>query len=224
VTHVVAASFLIGPQFTKNSKYIEAIKNYCLQVPAFADMYFWLPAPVRRIYWYLSPQAAKIRENLKTLKGEVGPEVRRIVDAWRNGKQTGKEPTLLQAILDIKAETGQIRQDAKSVDKAEDERQMDIFEDEFIFTGFDSAGPVVCLVVQLLFESIRHKHIVEPLRKEMSAALAASGGEWTDQVMSSLPRLDSFTREVLRVDGPTLCMCIPTTVSEALQLTSAQSV
>ncbi|KAH8753122.1 cytochrome P450 [Hyaloscypha finlandica] len=220
VTHVVAASFLIGPQFTKNSKYIEAIKNYCLQVPGFADMYFWLPAPVRRIYWYLSPQAAKIRENLKMLKGEVGPEVRRIVDAWRNRKQTGKEPTLLQAILDIKAETRQIRQDAKSVDKAEDERQMDIFEDEFIFTGFDSAGPVVCLVVQLLFESIRHKHIIEPLRKEMSAALAASGGEWTDQVMSSLPRLDSFTREVLRVDGPTL-FSVTRSVRQPMQLKSA---
>ncbi|KAL5412999.1 hypothetical protein PMIN04_009609 [Paraphaeosphaeria minitans] len=204
LTHVVAASVLIGPEFARNRRYIEAIKYYCLQAPAFAHMYFWLPAPIRKMYWYLSPQGAEIRKSLKTLKGEVGPEIRRNLAAWRKGEKVRKEPTLLRAILDVKAETGQIKRDIKSVDKAEEERQIDRFEDEFIFTGFDSAGPVVCLVVQLLFETIRHKHVIEPLRQEISAALAANGGEWTDQAMTFMPRLDAFTREVLRVDGPTL--------------------
>lgn len=220
LTHVVAAAFLVGPEFARNRAYTEAIEYYCLQAPAFAHMYFWLPAPIRKIYWYLSPHGAKIRASLKTLKSEVGPEIRRVVDAWRRGDKSKREPTLLQAILDVKAETGQIKRDAQSVDKDEEERQMDIFEDEIIFTGFDSAGPVVCLVVQLLFETMRHKHIVEPLRKEISTALEASGGEWTDQAMSSLPRLDSFTREVLRVDGPTL-FSMTRSVRQPMQLKTA---
>jgi hypothetical protein len=171
-------------------------------------MYFWLPAPIRKIYWYLSPDGAKIRSSLKTMKREVGPAIRRRVAEWRRGEKAENEPTLLGAILDVKAENGQLKRDVTTSELQEDEKQMDIFEDEIIFTGFDSAGPVVCLVVQLLFETIRHKDIIEPLRKELAVALEANGGEWTDQAMSSLPRMDSFTREVLRVDGPTLCTSI----------------
>nr|QSQ85912.1 P450 [Preussia typharum] len=145
LTHVVAASFLVGPEYAKNKAYTDAIEYYCLQAPAFAHMYFWLPAPIRRIYWYFSPSGAKIRSSLKTMKTEISPEIRRNINAWRKGEHATKEPTLLRAILDVKAESGQISK--KSVDHEEDERQIDIFEDELIFTGFDSAGPVVCLVL-----------------------------------------------------------------------------
>ncbi|KAJ4342314.1 hypothetical protein N0V95_006989 [Ascochyta clinopodiicola] len=183
-------------------------------------MYFWLPAPIRKAYWYLSPEGAKIRSSLKTLKGEVRPAIREIVSTWRRGGGARKEPTLLRAMLDVKAESGLLTRDMASLDVAEDERQMDVFEDEIIFTGFDSAGPVVCLVVQLLFEMISHRDIIEPLRKEVAAALEANGGEWTDLAMSSLPRLDSFTREVLRFDGPTL-FSMTRSVRQSMQLKSA---
>jgi cytochrome P450 len=220
LTHVVAASFLVGPEFAKNKRYTDAIEYYCLQAPSFAHMYFWLPAPIRKIYWYLSPDGAKIRSSLKTMKREVGPAIRRRVAEWRRGEKAENEPTLLGAILDVKAENGQLKRDVKTSELQEDEKQMDIFEDEIIFTGFDSAGPVVCLVVQLLFETIRHKDIIEPLRKELAVALAANGGEWTDQAMSSLPRMDSFTREVLRVDGPTL-FSMTRSVRQPMKLKSA---
>lgn len=205
MTHVAAASFLVGPELAKNKKYMDAIEYYCLQMPAFVHMYFWLPAPIRKIYWYLSPDGAKIRSSIKTMKQQLGPVIREMVAAWRRGDRTKKEPTLLATLLDVKTESGQIKRVANL---EEDERQMDIFEDEMIFSGFDSAGPVVCLVVQLIFEAIRYKDVVEPLRKELAAALEVSGGEWTDEALSSLPRMDSFTREVLRVDGPTLCTCL----------------
>ncbi|KAK7178670.1 cytochrome P450 [Paraphaeosphaeria sporulosa] len=221
LTHVAAASFLVGPEFAKNKKYTDAIEYYCLQTPSFAHMYFWLPAPIRKIYWFLSPEGAKIRASLKTMKQEVGPAIREMVAAWRRGDKARNEATLLRAMLEVKTESGQIKKEAvSSGDRREEEQQVDIFEDELIFTGFDSAGPVVCLVVQLLFETIRHQDIVEPLRRELAAALKASGGEWTDQAMRSLPRMDSFTREVLRVDGPTL-FSMTRSVRQAMQLKTA---
>jgi hypothetical protein len=108
-------------------------------------------------------------------------------------------------MLDLKEERGQIKRDAAAMTRTEEERQIKIFSDEVIFTAFDSAGPVACLVTQLLFESIRDQNLTQALRAEIAAALADNGGEWSVQTMSSLPRLESFTRETLRVDGPTLC-------------------
>lgn len=187
---------------------MKEIESYCLNVPHFVHLYFWVPAPLRKIFWYLSPQGFKVRSCIKRLKRFIVPEIRRTIDTWRKTGTARDEYTLLGAMLDLKEERGQIKRDAKAMDKAEEERQIDIFSDEVIFTAFDSAGPVACLVTQLLFESIQYKDIVAPLRSEIATALAVNGGEWSSQTMSSLPRLESFTRETLRVDGPTLCKCI----------------
>ncbi|KAL2759308.1 hypothetical protein ACRALDRAFT_1067835 [Sodiomyces alcalophilus JCM 7366] len=217
LVHMVAASFLIGPEFSGNPEYMKEIEDYCLNVPHFVHMYFWVPAPLRLAFWYLSPQGFRVRACIKRLKRFIVPEIRRTIDAWRKGESVRDKYTLLGAMLDLKEERGQIKRDPTAMSKAEEERQIDIFSDEVIFTGFDSAGPVACLVTQLLFESIHHKDIIGPLRNEITAALAANNGEWNNQAMSSLPRLESFTRETLRVDGPTL-FSVTRSVIQPMQL------
>lgn len=207
LVHVVAASFLIGPEFSKNPEYMKEIETYCLDVPGFVHMYFWVPAPLRLAFWHFSPQGFRVRACIKRLKGFIVPEIRRTIDAWRRKEPVRDSFTLLTAMLDLKEERGQIRREVGVMSRPEEERQIDIFSDEVIFTGFDSAGPVACLVTQLLLESIEHKDLASALRNEITAALHANGGEWNSQAMSSLPRLESFTRETLRVDGPTLCKC-----------------
>lgn len=181
------------------------IEDYCLNVPHFVHLYFWVPAPLRRLFWHLSPSGFKVRRVIKKLKSFIIPEIRRTIEVWRTTGRSTDEYTLLGAMLDLKEERGQIKRDATAMSRGEEERQINIFSDEVIFTAFDSAGPVACLVTQLLFESIRDEKLTEALRAEIATALADNGGEWSVQAMSSLPRLESFTRETLRVDGPTLC-------------------
>ncbi|KAM0255914.1 hypothetical protein ACHAQJ_005315 [Trichoderma viride] len=213
LVHVVAASFLIGPHFSKNPEYMSYIEDYCLNVPHFVHMYFWVPAPLRKLFWHLSPAGFRVRKVIKKLKEFIVPEIRQTIENWRT---TGRSPdgyTLLGAMLDLKEERGLIKRDAATMTRSEEERQINIFSDEVIFTAFDSAGPVACLITQLLFESIRDKNLTEALRAEIVAALADNGGEWSVQTMSSLPRLESFTRETLRVDGPTLSRSVSVTRS-----------
>lgn len=133
------------------------------------------------------------------------PELRRRIDAFRKNDGAQGEYTLLDAMLALKMERDILKRESGAMKESEEERQIDIFAEEVIFTAFDSAGPVSVLITQLIFESIRHKDLKESLRKEISAALAANGYEWSDQAMSSSPRLESFTRETMRADGPTLC-------------------
>lgn len=144
---------------------------------------------------------------IKNLKSFIIPELKRRIADWRanDRNQSPDQYTLLRAMLDLKEERGQFARDATAMTRQEEERQINIFSDEVMFTAFDSAGPVACLVTQLLFESIQDPSLTEALRAEISKALADNGGEWSVQMMSSLPRLESFTRETLRVDGPTLC-------------------
>lgn len=132
-----------------------------------------------------------------------------MIKTWQEKGQASGSYTLLGAMLELKAQRGQIKQDPKAMTKAELERQIDIFSDEMIFTGFDSAGPVACMVTQLVFEAMRDKDLTKALRDEIEAALEANNGEWNTQVLTSVPKLDSFTRESLRVNGPTLCKNLP---------------
>ncbi|PNP50308.1 hypothetical protein THARTR1_09016 [Trichoderma harzianum] len=204
LVHIVAASFLIGPHFASNAHYMEYIEDYCLNVPHFVHQYFWVPAPLRKMFWYLSPSGFRVRGVIKRLKHFIIPEIRRVMEHWR---VTGRVPdrySLLGAMLELKEERGILKRDPTAMSREEEERQINIFSDEVIFTAFDSAGPVVCLVTQLLYESIRDEKLTEALRAEISTALADNQGRWSAQMMSSLPRLESFTRETLRVNGPTL--------------------
>ncbi|KAH0527419.1 hypothetical protein TsFJ059_002423 [Trichoderma semiorbis] len=204
LVHMVAASFLIGPRFASNPEYMSYIEDYCLNVPGFVHQYFWVPAPLRKMFWYLSPAGSRVRKVIKKLKYFIVPEIQQTIQIWRTIGRPDAEYTLLGAMLDLKEERGMIKRDATATSEEEEERQVDIFSDEVIFTAFDSAGPVVCLVTQLLYESIRDEKLTEALRAEISKALADNNGEWSVQMMSSLPRLESFTRETLRVNGPTL--------------------
>lgn len=181
------------------------IENYCLNVPHFVHMYFRVPAPLRKIFWYISPAGFRVRKVIKRLKGFIVPEIRQTIENWRATGRTPDRYTLLGAMLSLKEERGQIKRNAAAMTRAEEEHQINTFSDEVIFTAFDSAGPVACLVTQLLFESIQDESLTKALRTEIAAALANNDGEWSVQMMSSLPRLESFTRETLRVDGPTLC-------------------
>lgn len=192
---------------------MQAIEYYCITVPAFIYGYFWVPAPLRRLYWYLSPQGFKIRACKAKLKAFVAPKIRQVIKTWQEEGQVSGSYTLLGAMLELKAQRGQIKQDPKAMTNAELERQVDIFSDEMIFTGFDSAGPVACMVTQLVFEAMRDKDLTRALRDEIEAALAANNGEWNTQVLTSVPKLDSFTRESLRVNGPTLCKDPPRVAS-----------
>ncbi|PTB62203.1 cytochrome P450 [Trichoderma citrinoviride] len=206
LVHLVAASFLIGPHFSRNPEYMAYIEDYCLNVPHFVHLYFWVPAPLRRLFWYFSPWGFRVRRVIRHLKSFIIPEIRRTITTWRLTERdySPDKYTLLRAMLDLKEERGQITREATAMTRREEERQINIFSDEVVFTAFDSAGPVACLVTQLLFESIRDPSLTEALRAEIAKALAENGGEWSVQMMSSLPRLESFTRETLRVDGPTL--------------------
>lgn len=153
------------------------------------------------------------------MKTFIIPKIRRTIETWQKEEKDSNEPyTLLSAMLDIKAQKGQIKQDPNAMTKAELERQIDIFSDEMVFTGFDSAGPVACMITQLIFEATRDKELSKALRSELEDALAANDGDWNVQALSSVPKLDSFTRESLRVNGPTLCKEICCLVYSSLGL------
>ncbi|OAA41284.1 Cytochrome P450 [Metarhizium rileyi] len=222
LVHTVSSSYLVGPEFSLNEQYMADVQYYCLMVPEFVHQYFRMPGVLRKAFWYLSPQGFKVRSSIKRLKRIIIPEIRNTIDAWRQKRSARDQFTMLGAILDIKQERGQLKRDAKAMSQAEETKQVDIFADEVIFTAFDSAGPVACLLIQMIFESICDKELSEALRDEIAAALAVNNGEWSEQTLSSLPRLESFTRETLRVNGPTL-FSVTRTAIQPLKLNSGLS-
>ena len=53
---------------------------------------------------------------------------------------------------------------------------------------------------QSFYRLLAHTEYIEPLRREVEAAVAQEG--WTRAGMDKMHKIDSFVRETQRVDGP----------------------
>jgi Cytochrome P450 len=63
-------------------------------------------------------------------------------------------------------------------------------------------NPYLCIVqtvTQVLYRLLSHPQYIEPLRQEIEAAVAEEG--WTKTGMDKMQNLDSFLREIQRIDG-----------------------
>ncbi len=204
LVHTVAAAFIIGPNFASDLEYMRNIETYCLIVPQLTYFYFLMPKLLRKPFWWLSPLGFMVRSHVSKLKAVIVPEIRRRIEAARRGKRCREDYVLLDALLAVKFEKGIIKREYQERHKAEEDKQIQVFAEEVIFMAFESAGPVTVLAVHLTFELIAHSEYLKPLREEVSGALQSTQGEWQEQTLARMPKLDSFIRETLRIDGPTI--------------------
>jgi Cytochrome P450 len=187
--HSIEAATILGRDFSRNRKYIHHIKKYCEIIPMFSFFYFLLPSILRLPFWLVSPFGFIIRHHVRSLKGLLIPEIERRIAALDSGDE--REFALINALLTSKPKpmnAGQIEQCAE----------------ELCFMTFEGVGPMTLLLMQLMYEIISKPAYLDDLRNEISTALQESGG-WSDEALKLMPKLESFTRETLRLNGPAPC-------------------
>ena len=74
-------------------------------------------------------------------------------------------------------------------------------------------------MAEMLFQLLVCPEYLEPLREEAQTALERNGG-WNEKALDSLPKLDSFIREVNRLwpTGAGRRLCIPIRLSTQLSI------
>jgi len=206
----MTAVFLMGPDFANDPQYIRRIKAYSNLAPLLTYFYFLMPSMLRGPLWNLSPLGFFLRYYIMKLKGTIRPEIRRRIDAARRGEGLREQYNVLDEMVALKFKTGVIKKEPRSQDKAKEERQLEIFAEELLFMTFESAGPAALLTLHLINKVMEYSEYRKPLRDEVTLALEATGGQWQDQVLENMPKLKSFTRETLRLEGLVISEDCPT--------------
>jgi cytochrome P450 len=70
--------------------------------------------------------------------------------------------------------------------------------------SFAATGTVTILITHMIYTLLMHPEYLEPLREEIEACVAAKDG-WSEKAMSDMWKLDSFIRETLRTQPPSVC-------------------
>lgn len=70
--------------------------------------------------------------------------------------------------------------------------------------AFAATGTVTILITHMIYNILMYPEYLQPLRDEIKAAIDEHGG-WTEKALNDMWRLDSFIKETLRVDPPSVC-------------------
>lgn len=155
----------------------------------FSFFYFLLPSVFRPAFWWASPFGFIIRYHIGALKALLIPEIKERIQALKVGGE--RVFTLLDELILMKA--------------AEmDEKAIEQCAEELCFMTFEGVGPMTLLLMQLIYEVVSKPTYIHELRKEISESLGPRG-EWSEEALKNMAKLDSFTRETLRLNGPAPC-------------------
>lgn len=211
ILHPIDTAVILGSDFASNQSYLHHMKSYCKIIPGLSYFYFVMPGILRKVFWWFSPFGILTRHHIRKLKVALIPEIRSRVKAARNSEGFRDEYFLIDALVDMKMEKGVIQRGSETseINSKEEAKQIELCAEELMFMTFEGVGPMTLVTVQLIYELISHVEYLQPLREEISRALEGSNGEWTEEAMDNMPKLESFTRETLRLNGPAPCESKP---------------
>jgi len=90
------------------------------------------------------------------------------------------------------------------------EKSLDGLARRLLIVSFSGVHTTGLTITQVLYRLLSHPEYIEPLRREVEAAVAEEG--WTKSGMDKMHKLDSFIRETQRLDGLGIVMSIRLTM------------
>ncbi|CAI6337029.1 unnamed protein product [Periconia digitata] len=193
--------FLIDSDLGRSQRFIHHARQYCATIPFWAALKFMLPPFLYGSSSWFLPPAWTVCKYLRKVQKMVVPEIQ------RRKLQTGATHDVLQSLLEIPNGLDQDQSDEEIVN------QM-LF---VLFAGADLLGVVLC---QLVYTIIAYPEYEQELLSEIAQAVDNCSG-WNKSTISCMPKLDSFIREVLRINPP-ICCTVQRKVCEDLELSNGK--
>lgn len=154
----------------------------------------------------LHPTLRAFNSNIAQIKAKLLPGVQRRVAELRVQSEKGHDNSpgklsLMTALIKKKIEEGSL--DAAPGSLAET-KLIEGLSMEVLFYIYEFWGPITSTLFFMIMQIMANPEYVEPLRKELSSALESHNG-WHSDFLTQVPKLDSFTREALRLYVPAQC-------------------
>jgi hypothetical protein len=189
LTNRTSGRVLVG-DLCRNDAFLQAMMKYTEGVFSSGVAFNGIPlGPLRKIVYYLG--ARQHRRDLENAAAFVVPEVERRMKSQLENPDVPKPNDAIQWNLDLplaSPKEGLALRHAHRI----------------LHLSFAATGTVAILITHMIYNVLMYPEYLEPLREEVSACITAHGG-WTEKAMSEMWKLDSFIRETLRVQPPSVC-------------------
>ncbi|TVY83155.1 Cytochrome P450 monooxygenase AtmP [Lachnellula suecica] len=186
----------------RNKEWMEVQRNFPENVFRVAIQMRVIPGFLKRLSSYIMPATWAVSNNLRIAQKLIVPivEERRQMEAL--GDPTYQKPNdFLQWLMD----------------EAWNERdgQPGELVHRLLVLALASVHTTSMTATQVLYDLIAHPEYLEPLREEITQAVAQDGG-WKKTTLTKMRKLDSFMKESQRLNGPSLSKFSAETESPAL--------
>ncbi|KAI1120157.1 putative cytochrome P450 monooxygenase [Nemania abortiva] len=183
--HRTTSRILVGPGLCRDEEYIDVSGRFSKSLFIFGTFWNFVSlGPLRKLFALLTIRGHTRDLDQATLM--LLPVIQGRLIERSNGTDISEKYTdMLQWIMDTPSS---IPEDDDPVHQAH----------HLLHLTFAASSASGILVTQGLFQCLMFPEYVKPLREEVERALQENAG-WTDKALSSMPLLDSFLRESMRM-------------------------
>lgn len=188
LTNRTSGRVLVG-DLCRDDNYLHAMMKYTESVFSSGVAFNGIPlGPFRKIVYYLG--ARQHRRDLDNAAALVLPEIKRRMAAQAEDPNCRKENDAIQWNLDLPLASPKEGLPLRHAHRV-------------LHLSFAATGTVAILITHMIYNVLMYPEYLEPLREEVMACTKAHGG-WTEKAMNEMWKLDSFIRETLRVQPPSV--------------------
>lgn len=152
---------------------------------------FSCPEVIRPFLMKFLPACRNYKSALKNMQKMMTPTLENQINIMKRGKKF-PEPDGSMPFIKLLIEQ-ELRKDPNR------EVNMELLANRLILMWGETSGPVIGMMASMVFEVMRNQECIEPLRKELEAALQLSGDEWNFDMFKHTPKLESYTLEIFRL-------------------------
>lgn len=178
----------VGPALNRNEKWMDTSTNYAVHVFLAAVKLQFFPDWMRPVAQYLVSDLRQIDRDIAQAKGMLQPIIEeRMRDMECPGYEENKPDDFVQWLLESLSE--------------EDKKDAQLQTELQLILSAAAIHTTTNLAAECLFDLAAHPELQEVLREEASEVLEKDGGWAKKESMARLKKMDSFIKEVQRLEG-----------------------
>lgn len=178
----------VGPALNRNEKWMDTSTNYAVHVFLAAVKLQFFPDWMRPVAQYLVSDLRQIDRDIAQAKGMLQPIIEeRMRDMECPGYEENKPDDFVQWLLESLSE--------------EDKKDAQLQTELQLILSAAAIHTTTNLAAECLFDLAARPELQEVLREEASEVLEKDGGWAKKESMARLKKMDSFIKEVQRLEG-----------------------
>lgn len=193
---------IFGFEIADDPGFCRGLKSYISSLEAYKTLLSQFPVFLRPVVWRLSATCRSLRFDMMTMRKHLVPGIQSQIKQEGNISKVSDNISFIQSMVEQATRN-------KAVARGQ-QREGDLIfaqkiADSAVFTYMETVPSIAMVVALMLFQIIRSPEYATPLREEIEQAIRFSNGEWGFETAKYSPKLESFTKEILRLYTTTTC-------------------